>query len=224
MFCEECGKKIDDRARFCEYCGTPVAIDIPQPQEQVPAQPPISSQYQPLEAHRRPRTDEPYEDDTKKNLSMVKKIILIALEICFFLPFCTVSCGNYSIDISGFTATFGSSEYDMDIGAAIYPGILFILPIIALILIFKAQSDRTEKSERLSNNFSLATGCIDLIVLFAFYAQITSEVQKQLGSYDSYDLSEIMGDVLSFEMGYYLEIILNALLIIIFAYQKSKEK
>ena len=39
MFCEKCGAKIEDGAKFCEECGTPVAseeIVIETPEKEVP--------------------------------------------------------------------------------------------------------------------------------------------------------------------------------------------
>lgn len=36
MFCTKCGKEIDDSAKFCEYCGSPVEINIEEPLETPP--------------------------------------------------------------------------------------------------------------------------------------------------------------------------------------------
>lgn len=36
MFCTKCGKEIDDSAKFCKYCGSPVEINIEEPLETPP--------------------------------------------------------------------------------------------------------------------------------------------------------------------------------------------
>ena len=36
MFCTKCGKEIDDSAKFCKYCGSPVEIDTEEPLETPP--------------------------------------------------------------------------------------------------------------------------------------------------------------------------------------------
>ena len=33
MFCTKCGKEIDDSAKFCKYCGSPVEADTEEPLE-----------------------------------------------------------------------------------------------------------------------------------------------------------------------------------------------
>ena len=199
MFCEKCGKELEDGVKFCEHCGAPIAED--------------AGKIMPANAH----TEFSGQTTEKKDsCATIKKIILFALEICFFLPFCTISCSRYSVTITGLTATIGDSSNDIDPG--IYPVLLFLLPLVALILIFKYQSDKTAEAERISDNFSLAAGILDLAVLLAFYLQITYEIKREIGS-------DRVSDVLSFKMGYLLEVILNIALVILYFYQKSsKEK
>ncbi|MDO4469377.1 MAG: YARHG domain-containing protein [Bacillota bacterium] len=36
MFCTKCGKEIDDSAKFCKYCGSPVEVDTEEPPETPP--------------------------------------------------------------------------------------------------------------------------------------------------------------------------------------------
>ena len=36
MFCTKCGKEIDDSAKFCKYCGSPVEVDTEEPLETPP--------------------------------------------------------------------------------------------------------------------------------------------------------------------------------------------
>ena len=118
MFCEKCGKELEDGVKFCEHCGAPVAED--------------AGKIMPANAH----TEFSGQTTEKKDsCATIKKIILFALEICFFLPFCTISCSSYSVTITGLTATIGDSSNDIDPG--IYPVLLFLLPLVALILIFK---------------------------------------------------------------------------------------
>ena len=150
--------------------------------------------------------------ETQDNFKTIKKIILLALEICFFLPFCTISCGGSSITITGLTATIGNSNED--IAPVIYPAILFLMPLIALILIFKNRLNRTEEEERLSDNFSLATGIIDLAVLLIFYIHVTAKVGSEIGS-------DSVSEVLSFKFGYVLEVLLNIALVAMLVYQRK---
>lgn len=140
---------------------------------------------------------------------------MLALEICFFLPFCTIACGSYSVTITGLTAAIGNSSED--IAPAIYPAILFLMPLIALILIFKNRLNRTEEEEKLSDNFSLATGIVDLAVLLVLYIHIISRIKSEIGS-------DSVSEVLTLKFGYVFEVLLNIALVALFIYQrKSRE-
>ena len=149
---------------------------------------------------------------TQDNFKTIRKIILLALEICFFLPFCTISCGGSSITITGLTATIGNSNED--IAPVIYPAILFLMPLIALILIFKNGLNRTAEEERLSDNFSLATGIVDLAILLIFYIHVTAKVGNEIGS-------DSVSEVLSFKFGYVLEVLFNIALVALLVYQRK---
>ena len=150
--------------------------------------------------------------ETQDNFKTIKKIILLALEICFFLPFCTISCGGSSITITGLTATIGNSNED--IAPVIYPAILFLMPLIALILIFKNGLNRTAEEERLSDNFSLATGIVDLAILLIFYIHVTAKIRSEVGSDD-------ISEILTFKFGYVLEVLLNIALVALLIYQRQ---
>ena len=193
MICKKCGND----AKICTHCGAPVTDEV----EIIP-----EDKY---------TGASPQAAEKKDNLKTAKKIILLALEICFFLPFCTIACGSYSVTITGLTAAFGNSS--ADIAPAIYPAILFLMPLIALILIFKNRLNRTEEEEKLSDNFSLATGIVDLAVLLVLYIHIISRIKSEIGS-------DSVSEVLTFKLGYVFEVLLNIALVALFIYQrKSKE-
>ena len=197
MICKKCGKELENEAKICAHCGAPVTDEV----EIVP-----EDKY---------TGASPQAAEKKDNLKTAKKIILLALEICFFLPFCTIACGSYSVTITGLTAAIGNSS--ADIAPAIYPAILFLMPLIALILIFKNRLNRTEEEEKLSDNFSLATGVVDLTVLLILYIHITSRIKSEIGS-------DSVSEVLTFKLGYVFEVLLNIALVALFIYQRrSKE-
>lgn len=200
MICKKCGKELENDAQFCDNCGTPVTGEV----EVVP-----EAEFIPVGQH---TGGSPQETETQDNFKTIRKVILLALEICFFLPFCTISCGGYSITMTGLNATIGNSSED--IAPAIYPAILFLMPLIALILIFKNRLNRTEEEERLSDNFSLATGIIDLAVLLIFYIHVTAKVGSEIGS-------DSVSEVLSFKFGYVLEVLLNIALVTMLVYQRK---
>ena len=197
MICKKCGKELENDAKICAHCGALVTDGV----EIVPEDKYTGSSPQAAEK--------------KDNLKTAKKIILLALEICFFLPFCTIACGSYSVTITGLTAAIGNSSED--IAPAIYPAILFLMPLIALILIFKNRLNRTEEEERISDNFSMATGIVDLAVLLILYIHITSRIKSEIGS-------DSVSEVLTFKLGYVFEVLLNIALVALFIYQRrSKE-
>lgn len=197
MICKKCGKELENDAKICAHCGAPVTDGV----EIVP-----EDKY---------TGASPQAAEKKDNLKTAKKIILLALEICFFLPFCTIACGSYSVTITGLTAAIGNSSED--IAPAIYPAILFLMPLIALILIFKNRLNRTEEEERISDNFSMATGIVDLAVLLILYIHITSRIKSEIGS-------DSVSEVLTFKLGYVFEVLLNIALVALFIYQRrSKE-
>ena len=197
MICKKCGKELENDAKICTHCRAPVTDEV----EIVP-----EDKY---------TGASPQAAEKKDNLKTAKKIILLALEICFFLPFCTIACGSYSVTITGLTAAIGNSS--ADIAPAIYPAILFLMPLIALILIFKNRLNRTEEEEKLSDNFSLATGVVDLTVLLILYIHITSRIKSEIGS-------DSVSEVLTFKLGYVFEVLLNIALVALFIYQRrSKE-
>ena len=197
MICKKCGKELENDAKICTHCGAPVTDEV----EIVP-----EDKY---------TGASPQAAEKKDNLKTAKKIILLALEICFFLPFCTIACGSYSVTITGLTAAIGNSSED--IAPAIYPAILFLMPLIALILIFKNRLNRTEEEEKLSDNFSLATGIVDLAVLLVLYIHIISRIKSEIGS-------DSVSEVLTFKLGYVFEVLLNIALVALFIYQRrSKE-
>ena len=197
MICKKCGKELENDAKICTHCGAPVTDEV----EIVP-----EDKY---------TGASPQAAEKKDNLKTAKKIILLALEICFFLPFCTIACGSYSVTITGLTAAIGNSSED--IAPAIYPAILFLMPLIALILIFKNRLNRTEEEEKLSDNFSLATGIVDLAVLLVLYIHIISRIKSEIGA-------DSVSEVLTFKLGYVFEVLLNIALVALFIYQRrSKE-
>ena len=197
MICKKCGKELENDAKICAHCGAPVTDEV----EIVPEDKYTGASPQAAEK----------KDDFKTG----KKIILLALEICFFLPFCTIACGSYSVTITGLTAAIGNSSED--IAPAIYPAILFLMPLIALILIFKNRLNRTEEEEKLSDNFSLATGIVDLAVLLVLYIHIISRIKSEIGS-------DSVSEVLTLKFGYVFEVLLNIALVALFIYQRrSKE-
>lgn len=197
MICKKCGKELENDAKICAHCGAPVTDGV----EIVP-----EDKY---------TGASPQAAEKKDDFKTAKKIILLALEICFFLPFCTIACGSYSVTITGLTATIGNSSED--IAPAIYPAILFLMPLIALILIFKNRLNRTEEEEKLSDNFSLATGIVDLAVLLVLYIHIISRIKSEIGS-------DSVSEVLTLKFGYVFEVLLNIALVALFIYQrKSRE-
>ena len=197
MICKKCGKELENDAKICTHCGAPVTDEV----EIVP-----EDKY---------TGASPQAAEKKDTIKTAKKIILLALEICFFLPFCTIACGSYSVTITGLTATLGNSS--ADIAPAIYPAILFLMPLIALILIFKNRLNRTEEEEKLSDNFSLATGIVDLAVLLVLYIHIISRIKSEIGS-------DSVSEVLTLKFGYVFEVLLNIALVALFIYQRrSKE-
>lgn len=197
MICKKCGKELENDAKICAHCGAPVTDEV----EIVP-----EDKY---------AGTSPQAAEKKDDFKTAKKIILLALEICFFLPFCTIACGSYSVTITGLTAAIGNSSED--IAPAIYPAILFLMPLIALILIFKNRLNRTEEEEKLSDNFSLATGIVDLAVLLVLYIHIISRIKSEIGS-------DSVSEVLTLKFGYVFEVLLNIALVALFIYQRrSKE-
>ena len=91
------------------------------------------------------------------------------------------------------------------------------MPLIALILIFKNRLNRTEEEEKLSDNFSLATGIVDLAVLLVLYIHIISRIKSEIGS-------DSVSEVLTLKFGYVFEVLLNIALVALFIYQrKSRE-
>ena len=197
MICKKCGKELENDVKTCEHCGAPVTNEMETITADKGAE--LSAQV----------------TEKKGDSKPLNKIILLALEICFFLPFCTISCGSYSVTITGITATFGNSSED--IAPAIYPAILFIMPLIALILIFRNGLNKTKEEERLADNFSLATGVVDLVVLLALYIHITSRIKSEIGS-------DSVSEVLTLKMGYILEVVLNIALVALIIYQMSERK
>ena len=197
MICKKCGKELENDAKICTHCRAPVTDEV----EIVP-----EDKY---------AGASPQAAEKKDDFKTAKKIILLALEICFFLPFCTIACGSYSVTITGLTAAIGNSSED--IAPAIYPAILFLMPLIALILIFKNRLNRTEEEEKLSDNFSLATGIVDLAVLLVLYIHIISRIKSEIGS-------DSLSEVLTLKFGYVFEVLLNIALVALFIYQrKSRE-
>ena len=204
MICKNCGTKVSDDAKFCKWCGTTVT-------EEDKSEPADKVETMPDDRH----TGVSHGAAEKKDdFKTAKKIILLALEICFFLPFCTIACGSYSVTITGLTAAIGNSNED--IAPAIYPAILFLMPLIALILIFKNRLNRTEEEEKLSDNFSLATGIVDLAVLLILYIHITGRIKSEIGS-------DSVSEVLTLKFGYVFEVLLNIALVALFIYQRRSK-
>ncbi len=69
------------------------------------------------------------------------RVALILVIVCFFFPFCTVSCGSETIEASGFEAMIGSSEDDIAANAFLIISILLIG--LALVVSFASDSHNT---------------------------------------------------------------------------------
>ena len=88
MFCEKCGTKIEDGAKFCEECGTPVAseeIVIETPEKEVPKNEFVAPVLDENEDETPVLNPEPQVIREKKPMSKKNKIILIAslaLAVC----------------------------------------------------------------------------------------------------------------------------------------------
>lgn len=59
MFCNNCGTKLEDVARFCPNCGNPVAGPVQAPNDVQPVQEPVENPYAPVQPVQKP-VENPY--------------------------------------------------------------------------------------------------------------------------------------------------------------------
>ncbi len=111
MFCDKCGKPVEDTAAFCSECGNVINAPKPAPDAQKPS-----------------------------NNSLIAKIILLVSLVCFVMPFVTVSCGNTEISCSGVELATGLYSNDMiqeeDVPLNIFVTVSLVASVAVAVLVF----------------------------------------------------------------------------------------
>lgn len=111
-------------------------------------------------------------------LRSVFKVFSVLIIICFFVPICTVSCGGYTIDISGFKLVTGFTVAGEKM-PNYWPAIsLLIIPTVMLILTFK----KTMNNRSLSIAHLIGSGLEQLLII-VLTALIRSSAEKNLIQY-----------------------------------------
>ena len=143
----------------------------------------------------------------KKNLGLAVRIILLALIICFFLPFCTFSCAySEDIQVNGIQSTFGVEVMGEHLDGYMLCAVLIIVPIALLVVSFLS------KQIKFAEILYVVGAIIDVIILFAYRSRALSIAEENLAT-------------AKFGLGYYLEFILNIALLAAagFLFLKSKD-
>ncbi len=142
-------------------------------------------------------------------IKRVTKIFLVILMVCFFFPFCTVSCSDVGQEVTGLDAAMGMvidlGEMDSfmtgeeKVEGNLLFGLLFVLPVIMLVSILAIKEKNT-----ISSIILLIGGGIDIVLLQLFKQEVTKYVETEM---------EGLGSI-SYEPAYHLEIALNILLVV----------
>lgn len=130
----------------------------------------------------------------------VLKIFALIMEICFFLPLCTVSCSGQKLPINGLDATFGTKAMGETIEGNILCILLMLIPIAILAVLF--MKNLYEKTYAY-----LITGAVplvQLIILFVFKSRIIEQAEEYSAT-------------VKFNNGFYMNIISSILVIIVSA-------
>lgn len=173
MFCEKCGKELNDEWKVCPNCGYQInrkELDTKQ------------SDFESADSQSQERQSVSEVEKSVKVRSLgwllLKIFALIAL-VCFFCPLFMVSCsGQELISLNGLDLTFGFQYMDSDIDGNLMFGFLGILPLLALGFSFVNDrkilaSEKVDSLKIRSYGSAVAFG-----TLFLFTNFITAELQK----------------------------------------------
>lgn len=132
---------------------------------------------------------------------VILKLLLLIVELFFFMPFCTVSCSGYDVSLNGVKSSFGFEVYGEKVDGNPLCLLLLILPIVMIAVFF------IKKIKQNKMIYLIISGCslIDAIILLVYKSKITSMSEEQ------------MLDV-NFNSGYYLSLTGNILILLISAF------
>lgn len=113
-------------------------------------------------------------ENNEKKLSTIGWVVRIAAllaTVCFFFPFCTVSCSGQSYDITGTDIAFGISIGDYQSEGYFYFLFLLLIPILVAGLSFTSR-------ELASQIVAIIGSGIDLILMIRFASKLNEEVES----------------------------------------------
>ena len=113
------------------------------------------------------------EENEKKlsTIGWITRISALLAIVCFFFPFCTVSCSGQSYDITGTDIAFGMKfgEYQSD--GYLQFTLLLLVPVLVLALSFLTQKTA-------AYIVGIAGTVVDLILMFQFTGKLKEETQS----------------------------------------------
>lgn len=137
------------------------------------------------------------QEQSKRKVSLGVKVTSFFLMVFFFFPFCTVSCSGTSVEVTGAKAAFGTEVMGRQVDGKAVCALLLLIPLLILILY-----SLNFISGKLLAMLTAAGAVVDLIILFSFKSEITKMAEQAY--------SEV-----EFSFGYYGEVLLNIVLIIL---------
>lgn len=129
MFCPQCGKELIEieGKHICTNCQEIVV----HAEGAAVAQPTATEPIVNVEALKHATGTATDVVKKAKKKTWLRVALVLAL-VCFFFPFCTVSCGSESIQASGFEAMIGSREDDLAANAFLIIALITTLGTLAL--------------------------------------------------------------------------------------------
>ena len=139
------------------------------------------------------------ENDVKiaKRISgkLLLKIFSLVSVLCFFLPFCTVSCSGEKVAVNGLKSTFGFEIYEQKIDGNAWCILLLLIPIAIFLLTILHNFKKIKWTSLLIFGGSL----IAVIILGRYKARV-NEIVAYSGA-----------DFVKFSIGYYINNLVNYL-------------
>lgn len=210
MYCSECGKEVDEKMRFCKYCGAKIHHKEEQVSKEEPVQPqtaraaivetqtvPDAVKSQPTES----ATETPWpkavrkSSNSKETCRIAFCACMIVAMIAFVFPFCTITYnGQELIRITGYNILndtpqliqllklLGITVKKLDIG----------LPLFTMVLVFIGAIDNRK------NYINMVQALMAFVILFCWSR---GEIWEQLTD---------AGCEVSFGIGYWIALIVLA--------------
>ncbi|MFT4144440.1 MAG: zinc ribbon domain-containing protein [Mobilitalea sp.] len=126
---------------------------------------------------------------------LLLKIFSLVSVLCFFLPFCTVSCSGEKVAVNGLKSTFGFEIYEQKIDGNAWCILLLLIPIAIFILTVLPIFKKIKWTSLLIFGGSL----IAVIILGKYKARV-NEIVTYSGA-----------DFVKFNIGYYINNLVNYL-------------